>query len=152
VNEFGASFLPYPGKGSTIGDIVGWFDREVQELSATLMKANKTFACYDIIGILWMLYNSDCGYLEGLQSILTLCDTSILDDLPSELTKLTGQLVRKWWVEHGLPKAASHLRKEMEVSLSLVCCNSLMFCDVIHLTYIFYVPDRHRGDRRDRGC
>jgi hypothetical protein len=96
VNEFGASCLPYLGKGSTIGEIIGWLDREIKALPDTFLKANKNFVCCAIIGTLQMLYDSGCDHLEGLQSIMALSNASILQDLPPELTKLTGRLVKKW--------------------------------------------------------
>jgi hypothetical protein len=117
VNEFGASCLPYPGKSSTIGEIVGWFDEEIKMLSATIVKANKIFVFYAIIGILQMMYDSGCEHLEWLQSVMAGCDASILEDLPPELAKLTGRIVKRWWTEHGLPEAASHFCKEPEVSM-----------------------------------
>jgi hypothetical protein len=40
VNEFGAGCLPYPGKNSTISDIIGWSDNEIKALPATVVKAN----------------------------------------------------------------------------------------------------------------
>lgn len=130
VNEFGASCLPYPRKGSTIGDIVGWFDKEIQALPATFTKADKNFAFYAIVGVLRMLYDFGCGHTEGLQSVMASCDATILDDLSPELSKRTDHIVRKWWAEHGLPVAACRLRKEPEVSISSSSCNALRFCAV----------------------
>jgi hypothetical protein len=97
VSEFGAGCLPYPGKNSTISNIIGWFDNELKALSATIVKANKNFVCYAIVAILRMLYHNSCEHIEVLQSIMALCDLSILEDLPEELTKLTGHLVKKRW-------------------------------------------------------
>jgi hypothetical protein len=109
VNEFGASSLPYPRKDNTISDIIGWFDEEMKALPATFMKVNKIFACYAIIGVLQMLYDSGCGHLSELQTRMYSCDASLLKHLLPELSKLTGRLVWKWWVEHGLPEATRHL-------------------------------------------
>jgi hypothetical protein len=133
VNEFGASCLPYPGKGSTISEIIRWFDEEIKVLPTTFVKVNKIFVCYVIVCILWMLYDSDCEHMEGLQSIMASCDASILEDLPPELTKLMGRIVKKWWSEHGLPDGANHLRKEPKVSIS----SALGFSSDVHLTYVF---------------
>jgi hypothetical protein len=52
VNELNTSFLPYPRNGSTIGDIIGWFDVKIKALPATFVKTNIFVACYAIIGIL----------------------------------------------------------------------------------------------------
>jgi hypothetical protein len=86
VNEFGAGCLPYTGKkntigsiiGWTIGSIIGWFDSEIKSLPATIAKANKTFLCYAVVGILLMLYHNGCDHIEGLQTIMASCDASIL--------------------------------------------------------------------------
>jgi hypothetical protein len=128
VNEFGASCLPYPGKGSTIDDIIRWFDEEIKALPAMFMKANKNFACYAIVGILRMLYDSGCDHLSELQTLMPLCDASLLEGLPPKLSKLIGRLVQKWLAEHGLPKAARRLRRELEVIISSVLCDALVFC------------------------
>jgi hypothetical protein len=52
MGEFGAGCLPYPGKNSTISNMIGWFDNEIKALSATIAKANKNFVCYAIVGVL----------------------------------------------------------------------------------------------------
>jgi hypothetical protein len=127
MNEFGAQCLPYPGKGSTIDDIIGWFDEEIKVLPATFTKANKFFACYAIIDVLRMLYDSSCDHLSELQMLMSSCDALLLDDLPLELMKLIGHLVQKWWAEHGLPEAMSHLRIELEVIISSTSCDVLVF-------------------------
>jgi hypothetical protein len=118
MNEFGAQCLPYPRKGSTISDIVRWFDEEIKAMPATFAKANRNFAYYAIIGVLWMLYDSGCEHVPELQSLMSSCDASLLDNLPLELSKLTGHLVSRWWVEHGLPEAQNCLHKEPEVIIS----------------------------------
>jgi hypothetical protein len=124
MNEFDTSSLPYPGKGSTISEIIGWFNEEIKAPLATIAKANKNFVCYDIVGVLWTLYDSSCEHLERLQSIMALCDASILEDLSLELSKLTCRIVQKWWAEHDLHDVANHLCRELEVSIS----SALVFC------------------------
>jgi hypothetical protein len=41
VNEIGMCCLSYPGKSSTIGEIVEWFNKEIQALPSVIFKANK---------------------------------------------------------------------------------------------------------------
>jgi hypothetical protein len=41
VNENGVRCLPYPGKNSTIGKVVEWFDKEIQVLSVVIARAKK---------------------------------------------------------------------------------------------------------------
>jgi hypothetical protein len=75
-----------------------------------------------------MLYDSSCDHVPELQMLMSSCNASLLDDLPPELMKLMGCLVRKWWAEHGLPEAVSHLRREPEVIISSASCDALVFC------------------------
>jgi hypothetical protein len=65
VNEFGTRCLPFPGKSSTLGDMIGWFDNEIQALLDTVAKANKNFVCFAIVGVLQMLYANGCDHVEG---------------------------------------------------------------------------------------
>jgi hypothetical protein len=60
--------------------------------------------CYCLIGVLQRLYkNVDSGHIEELEAITNLCDASILDDIPEEIEKLSGRIVKRWWTSHGLP-------------------------------------------------
>jgi hypothetical protein len=52
VNEFGVKCLSYPGKNSTIGEVVEWFDEEIKALPATIAKANKNFICYCVAWVI----------------------------------------------------------------------------------------------------
>jgi hypothetical protein len=50
-----------------------------------------------------MLYeNAKCGHVAGLEAIMNSCDASILDDIPEEIVKLSGRIVRRCWTSHGL--------------------------------------------------
>jgi hypothetical protein len=104
-----------------------WFDNEIEVLPATVAKENNFFVCYAVVGILWMLYDNSCDHIEGLQSIMATCDASKLYDLPEELSKLTGRLVKKWWMEHGLPDVTNGFRKKPVVRMLSICCNILTF-------------------------
>jgi hypothetical protein len=55
INEIGLKCLSYPGKGSTFGEVIEWFDKEIQALANTIAKAIQNFLCYCIIGVLRML-------------------------------------------------------------------------------------------------
>jgi hypothetical protein len=84
-----------------------------------------------------MLQDSSCEHLSELQSLTSLSDVALLDDLPLELTKLTGCLVRKWWVQHGLSEASHHLQKEPKVIISTLTPYNVL---------VFYVS-QHRHPR-----
>jgi hypothetical protein len=104
VNEIGMRCLPYPGKKGAISEIVEWFDKEIRALPGVIAKANKNFLCYCLVGVLKMLYeNVNCAQLEGLEAIMNSCDAPILDDIPEEIAKLSGRIVKRWWTSHGLP-------------------------------------------------
>jgi hypothetical protein len=135
VNEFGAGCLPYPRKKSTIDSKIMWFDNEIKALPATIAKAIKNFVCYAVVGILRMLYDNGCDHIEGLQTVMASYDASILQHLSEELTKLTGRLVKKWWMKHGLPDVTNRFHKRLEVRIFSVCCNALTFCVDTHLCF-----------------
>jgi hypothetical protein len=79
LGELGAQCLPYPGKGSTIGDIGRWFEGEVKSLPATFARANKNFACFAIAGVLRMLQEYGCEHLSGLHPLASSNDASLYD-------------------------------------------------------------------------
>jgi hypothetical protein len=70
MNKFGVKCRPYPGKNSTIGEVVEWFDREIKALPAVIVKANKNLIFCCVAGVLWMLFENGCGHVEGLQTIM----------------------------------------------------------------------------------
>jgi hypothetical protein len=41
MNEIGAKCLPYPKKGSTIGNIAAWFAKEIQALRVRLLRRTR---------------------------------------------------------------------------------------------------------------
>jgi hypothetical protein len=116
--------MPYLGKKSTIGEVIEWFDKEIQEMSSAIAKANKNFLCYYLAGVLTMHYeNADCGHVEGLQTIMNSCDASILDDIPEEIEKLSRCIVRKWWASHGMPYVMELFCVTPEVRMFWDCYN-----------------------------
>jgi hypothetical protein len=65
LNEIGAWCLSYPRKGSTIGEVIAWFEKEIQALPDVIAKANKNFLVYCLIGVLKMLQ----GHAECITSM-----------------------------------------------------------------------------------
>jgi hypothetical protein len=110
MNEIGGWCLPYPGKGSTIDEIVEWFDKEIWALLGAITKANKNFLCYCLVGVLRMLYeNADCDHLDWLEAIMNSYDASFLNGRPDEMAKLLGCIVVFAWFTlcHGyFPRCA----------------------------------------------
>jgi hypothetical protein len=128
VREFGAWCLPFPGRGSAIREIVGWFDKEIKSLLNTFVKANKNFMCYAVVCVLRMLYDSGCDHMAEVQDLMTSCDATILEDLPPELLKLACRLVKKCWTVRVLPSAARRLRKDPEVNYSSTSAAFSCYC------------------------
>jgi hypothetical protein len=124
MNEIGGRCLPHPGKGCTIGEIVEWFDKEIWALPSVIMKVKKNFLCYCLARVLMMLYeNTYCDHLDGLEAIMNSCDASLLNNIPDEIVKLSGRIVRKWWSSHGLPYVMDIFCVVPEVRVFITCCD-----------------------------
>jgi hypothetical protein len=124
VNEIGVRCLPYPGKMSTIGEVITWFDMKIQALPSTIAKANKKFLVYCLVGVLKMLYeNAKCRHLDRLDAIMTSCDASILDEIPNEIARLLACIIKRWWSSHGFPYVTDVFHIEPAVRISVVCCS-----------------------------
>jgi hypothetical protein len=118
VNEIGARCLPYPKRGSTIGDITAWFTKEIQVLPSAIAKANKNFLVYCLVGVLKMLQeHAECSHVDGLETIMATCDASIFDEVPEDIVKLSARIVKKWWPSYGLPYVIETVCIEPEVRL-----------------------------------
>jgi hypothetical protein len=86
LNKIGAQCLPYPEKGSTIGDAVTLFEKEITALPDAIAQANKNFLVYCLVGVLKMLQgHAKCRHIDGLGIIMTSCDASILDEVPDDI-------------------------------------------------------------------
>jgi hypothetical protein len=116
--------LPYPGKKSTISEIILWFDMKIEALPAIIAKANKNFLVYCLVGVLKMLYkNMNCHHLDGLDGIMSSCDASILDEIVGKIARLSACIMRRWWSSHGLPYVTDVFCIEPEVGISAACCS-----------------------------
>jgi hypothetical protein len=71
-----------------------------------------------------MLYeNVDCDHLDGLEAIMNSYDASLLNDIPDEIAKLSGRIVRKWWSSHGLPYVMDIFRVVLDIRVFNMCCD-----------------------------
>jgi hypothetical protein len=119
VNEISVRCLPYPGKSSTMGEIIAWFDKKIQTLPDAIVKANKDFLVYCLLGILKMLQgHAKCRHVDGLDAIMSSCDGSIPDEIPDDIAKLTARIVKRWWSLHGLLYVTEVFCVEPEVRVS----------------------------------
>jgi hypothetical protein len=68
VNEIGMRCLPYPRKGSTIGKIISWFDKEIKALPNAITKVNTIFLVYCLVEVLKKLHgHAKCCHVDGLE-------------------------------------------------------------------------------------
>jgi hypothetical protein len=103
LNEIVVHCLPYPGKSSSIREIIAWFDKKIQTLPDAIVKGNKDFLVYCLLGVLKMLQgHAECRHVDGLDAIKSSCDGSILDEKPNDIVKLAARIVKRWWSLHGL--------------------------------------------------
>jgi hypothetical protein len=56
--------------------------------------------------------------LGQLRDLATSCDAVVLEDVPEDVHKLAGQIVRRWWKPHGLPQAPRRLEAAHAVTVS----------------------------------
>jgi hypothetical protein len=108
-DEVNVQCLPFPGKGVKIEEMIDWVAGEVKTVSDTVWQLNDNFVVLGIEGVLNMLND------EGYQELGRLCDLAashdavVLQDVPKDVRKLTGQIVQKGWKPHGLPEALCRL-------------------------------------------
>jgi hypothetical protein len=89
---------------------------------------NKKFLVYCLVGVLNMLYeNVECHHLDGLDTVMSSCNASILDEIPNNIVKLTARNVKRWWTSHGLPYMTDAFRVELEVGMLISCCSVWRF-------------------------
>jgi hypothetical protein len=129
LNGIGVLCLAYPKKGSTIGDVVMWFEKEILALPDVIVKANKNFLVYRLIGVLKMLQgHAECHHIEGLGTIMNTCDASILDELPEDIGKLAAHIVKRWWSSHGLPSVTEGFHMFGAYNTLITCTNMSIKC------------------------
>jgi hypothetical protein len=105
-----------------------WFDKEIQALPNVIVKANKIFFVYCLVGVMNMLYeNVECHHLDGLNAIMSSYDASILDKIPIDITKLVACIVKRWWTSHGLAYVTDAFHIEPEVGIFVACYGAWRF-------------------------
>jgi hypothetical protein len=51
------------------------------------------------------------------------CDSSLLNNISDEITKLSGSIVRRWWSTQGLPYVMDIFLVVSGVRVFVACCN-----------------------------
>jgi hypothetical protein len=96
---------------------------EVQALLDTFAQAYQNITCYTVAGILKMLEGVDCEHLSKLRKLDVSSDASVLYEIPSDIKKIAGKLVRRWWTEYGLPYCMQRFEENNQVSFVLMPFN-----------------------------
>jgi hypothetical protein len=55
-----------------------------------------------------------------LKKLALSCDASLLHDVPDDLGKIAGKLMRYWWMKHGLPYCMQKVEEENWVSFTTI--------------------------------
>jgi hypothetical protein len=67
-----------------------------------------------------MLNGEGCQELGRLHGLAASSDTTVLQDVPEDVWKLAGWIVRSWWKTHGLPKALCRLEAANVTTVSVI--------------------------------
>jgi hypothetical protein len=89
-----------------------WFRIEVQALPITFSECNENISCFTLIGVIKMLAGVECGHLSELKKPVLSCDDSLLHDVRDDV----GQIVKNWWVKHGLSYCMHNIEEEKQMS------------------------------------
>jgi hypothetical protein len=102
--------LPFPGKGAKIEEMIDWVAGKVKTMSDIVRQLNDNFIVLGIEGILNMLNGEGCQELGQIHDLAASRDAAVLQDVPEDMRKLAGWIVRRWWKLCGLPEAFRRLR------------------------------------------
>jgi hypothetical protein len=75
----------------------------------TVWKLNDNFIILAIEGVLNMLHGVGYQELPQLRELTALSNVSIVENVPTDVRRLAGRLVQKWWKNHGLAEALRRL-------------------------------------------
>jgi hypothetical protein len=65
-----------------------------------------------------MLNGEGCRELDRLRCLAASHDATILEDVPEDVHKLVGRIVRRWWKPHSLPEALRRLEAARTTTVS----------------------------------
>jgi uncharacterized coiled-coil protein SlyX len=116
--EVKAWCLPFPARNALVEELIDWIAEEMKAVAGTVWQLNDNFIMLAIEGVLNMLHGADCQVLLKLRELATSSDVSVIEDVPVEVWKLVGCLVRRWWNGHGLPEALRWLEASNAESVS----------------------------------
>jgi hypothetical protein len=65
-----------------------------------------------------MLHGEGCKELGRLHDLAGSSDTLVLEEVPEDVHKLAGGVMRRWWKSYGLPKALRRLEEARAETVS----------------------------------
>jgi hypothetical protein len=117
-DEVKAQCLPFPDKGAKVEEMINWVVGKVKVVTDTVWWLNDNFTVLGIEGILNMLNGEGCQELNRLHDLAASCNAAILEDVPEDVHRLAGWIVRRWWKQHGLSEALCRLEAAHAVAVS----------------------------------
>jgi hypothetical protein len=110
--------LSFFDKGVKVEEMIDWILGEVKAVLDTVWRLNDNFAILGIEGVLNMLNNQGCQELERLHELATSRDAAVMEDVPEDVRKLAGWIMRRWWKPHGMSEALRQIEAACAVIVS----------------------------------
>jgi hypothetical protein len=104
-NKVKAQCMPFSNKGVIVEKMINWVGEEIKAVLDTLWRLNDNFVVLDIESVLNMLHSEECQELSRLHGLAASRDAVVLENVPKDVCKQAGRIVRRWWKPHGLPEA-----------------------------------------------
>jgi hypothetical protein len=123
-DEVKAQCLPFPDKGAKVEEMIDLVALEVKAMPDTIWRLNDNFTILGIEGVLNILNG------EGCQDLTMSRGASALENVPDDLHKLAGWIMRRWWKPYGLPEAVRRLEAAHATMVNDSDNRELMFCIV----------------------
>jgi hypothetical protein len=111
-----------------VEEMIDWVAGEVKVVPDTVWRLNDNFILLGIEGVLSMLNGKGCQELGQLRDLASSRGVAVLEDVPDDVHKLAGQIVRKWWKPHGLPEALYRVEEACAKTEVVVVIRNYYFC------------------------
>jgi hypothetical protein len=108
--------------------MIDWVAGEVKVVPDTVWRLNDNFILLGIEGVLSMLNGKGCQELGQLRDLASSRSVAVLEDVPDDVHKLAGQIVRKWWKLHGLPEALHRVEEACAKTEVVIVIRNYYFC------------------------
>jgi hypothetical protein len=118
-DEVKAWCLPFPVRSTKMEEMNDWVAEEVRTVPDTIWQLNDNFTVLVVEGVLNMLNGEGCQELSCLHGLAASSDATALQDVPKDVRKLVGWIIRKCWKTHGLPEALHRLEAANAMTVSV---------------------------------